>query len=36
VGKALGISAERVRQLEGVALKKLRASSFAEVLRESV
>lgn len=36
VGKALGISAERVRQLEGVALEKLRASSFAEVLRESV
>ena len=36
VGKALGISAERVRQLERVALQKLRASSFAEVLRESV
>ena len=36
VGKILGISAERVRQLERVALEKLRASSFAEVLRESV
>lgn len=36
VGKVLGISAERVRQLEGVALEKLRASSFAEVLRERV
>ena len=30
VGKVLGISAERVRQLEGVALEKLRKSSFAQ------